>query len=87
MPGYDRTGPMGAGPMSGWGQGYCGGSAAVGRRAAWGGQWAGRGFGRGAGCGRGRGGRWGRLRRPGGLDRLRPLFPGTNLPCYDPRPR
>lgn len=24
MPGYDRSGPMGDGPMSGWGQGLCG---------------------------------------------------------------
>ena len=25
MPGGDRTGPLGAGPMTGWGLGYCGG--------------------------------------------------------------
>jgi hypothetical protein len=25
MPGFDRTGPMGGGPMTGWGRGYCGG--------------------------------------------------------------
>ncbi len=24
MPGRDRTGPMGAGPRTGWGMGYCG---------------------------------------------------------------
>ena len=24
MPGYDRSGPMGEGPMSGWGRGLCG---------------------------------------------------------------
>lgn len=24
MPGKDRTGPMGAGPRTGWGMGYCG---------------------------------------------------------------
>ncbi|HAA34099.1 MAG TPA: hypothetical protein DCD97_02175 [Firmicutes bacterium] len=23
MPGYDGTGPMGAGPMTGWGRGFC----------------------------------------------------------------
>lgn len=72
MPGYDRTGPMGAGPMSGWGQGYCGGNAAVGTRAAWGGRGFGRGFGRGAGCGYGRG-----FRRGGyGAGRFSPYAPG-----------
>jgi hypothetical protein len=30
MPGGDRTGPMGAGPMTGRGMGYCGGSDAPG---------------------------------------------------------
>lgn len=23
MPGFDRSGPMGAGPMTGWGKGWC----------------------------------------------------------------
>lgn len=27
MPGGDRTGPMGAGSMTGWGSGYCGGAS------------------------------------------------------------
>jgi Family of unknown function (DUF5320) len=58
MPGFDRTGPMGQGPGTGWGLGPCG----AGRRRG-GGQFWGRGFGRGAwGFGRGyfgRGGRWG----------------------------
>lgn len=42
MPGFDRTGPMGQGPASGWGRGLCGTGS------AWG-------FGRGRGMGRGRG--------------------------------
>jgi hypothetical protein len=42
MPGFDRTGPRGQGPMTGWGIGPCGGGRAYG-------------FGRGGG--RGRGGR------------------------------
>ncbi len=33
MPGFDRTGPLGAGPMTGGGFGLCGGRAAVGRGA------------------------------------------------------
>ena len=44
MPGFDRTGPFGAGPGSGWGRGPCG----AGRRRGGGRIW-GRGFGRGAG--------------------------------------
>ena len=56
MPGGDRTGPWGAGPMTGRAEGYCTGYVAVpgyanpvrgyGRR-------FGRGWGRGAGWGRG----------------------------------
>jgi len=48
MPGGDRTGPMGGGPMSGWGRGFC--SESEGPRFAgsgYGGR--GRGFGRGGG--------------------------------------
>jgi hypothetical protein len=33
MPRYDRTGPMGAGPRTGWGLGRCGAYAAGGLRA------------------------------------------------------
>lgn len=57
MPGGDRTGPMGAGPMTGRGAGYCAGNDAPGYatpgfgRGFWG-----RGFGRGGGRGFGRGG-------------------------------
>lgn len=53
MPGFDRTGPMGAGPRTGRGMGYCGsptGTPAfgVGGRFGWG---RGFGFGRGFGGG------------------------------------
>ena len=57
MPGGDQTGPMGGGPMTGWGRGFCGeseGPRFV--RGGYGGQ--GRGFGRGGG-----GGGWGRQNR------------------------
>ena len=53
MPGFDRTGPMGFGPRTGRGLGYCGGYA-PGRGAGYG-----RGFGRGYGRGYGRGLGWG----------------------------
>ena len=51
MPRGDRTGPMGAGPMTGRAAGFCAGSAAPGFASFGGG--FGRGFGRGGGWGRG----------------------------------
>ncbi len=48
MPGGDKTGPMGTGPMSGRGIGFCAGYDVPG--------YANSGFGRGFGGGRGRGG-------------------------------
>jgi len=51
MPGFDRTGPRGAGPMTGGGFGYCAGA----RPGAAGGRGLGFGYGRGRGFGRGRG--------------------------------
>lgn len=48
MPGGDRTGPMGAGPMTGRSAGYCAGTGTPG--------YTRHGFGRGRGFGRG----WGR---------------------------
>lgn len=48
MPGQDRTGPLGQGPLTGRGLGLCGGGRGIGFR---------RGFGRG--CGRGFGWRVG----------------------------
>ena len=59
MPGFDRTGPAGEGPMTGGRQGLCtGNSKAGGRRMGfgrWGGGSGGRGRGYGRGNGRGRG--------------------------------
>jgi hypothetical protein len=52
MPRGDRTGPMGMGPMTGRGGGYCGGYDAPGYANA------GPGYGYGMGGGRGRGNRW-----------------------------
>lgn len=51
MPGFDGTGPAGAGPMTGGGRGYC--SSGYGYRCNWG---YGRGYGRGLGYGAGWGG-------------------------------
>jgi len=51
MPRGDRTGPMGIGPMTGWGAGYCSGHTVPGK--------GGVGFGRGRGCGLGMGWRHG----------------------------
>jgi hypothetical protein len=52
MPGGDRTGPMGRGPLTGWGRGFCGTTRSPQfQRGGYAG--GGRGFGRGAGGGRG----------------------------------
>lgn len=48
MPGGDRTGPMGMGPMTGRGAGYCGGAAVPGFMNV---GWGRGGFGRGGGRG------------------------------------
>lgn len=63
MPGGDRTGPLGQGPMTGRGAGYCAGADAPGFMNAG----MGRGMGRGFGPGRGRGftGAWGQGRGRG----------------------
>ena len=55
MPGYDRTGPMGAGPMTGGGGGRCGARSAAGDAEFGFGRGSGRGGGRRCGGGRGRG--------------------------------
>lgn len=55
MPRGDRTGPAGAGPMSGRAAGYCTGNNAPGFMSGAPGQGFGRGFGRGWGRGGGRG--------------------------------
>ena len=57
MPGGDRTGPWGQGPMTGRGMGFCGGYGMPGSYATGGLGWWGRGRGRGRGGGfPGRGG-------------------------------
>jgi len=65
MPGFDRTGPAGDGPMTGGGRGLCGTGEGVGRR-NYGGRmgrgWRCRGFGPGRGAGRG----WGASPIPAG---------------------
>lgn len=59
MPGGDRTGPLGFGPMSGRAAGWCAGFGAPGYMNRYSGRfWGGRGFGRGFGMGRGMGNRW-----------------------------
>ncbi len=60
MPGGDRTGPMGFGPMTGRGFGQCAGYPASGFTRGWG---RGMGGGRSRGMGMGRG--WGRGRGQG----------------------
>jgi hypothetical protein len=70
MPGGDRTGPMGAGPMTGRGAGFCGGSQMPGYANL--GRCRGRGFGRGRSfAGGGRGGRG-----------FRHMFYATGLPGW-----
>jgi hypothetical protein len=66
MPGGDRTGPRGMGPMTGRGAGYCAGYATPG--------YANPGFGRGYGMGRGSGG--------GGGRGWRNMYYATGLPGW-----
>ncbi len=72
MPGFDRTGPRGMGPATGWGRGGCRG------RAAGAGDWA---PGRGRGCGwrAGTGGRRGGGRGRGFLGPEPTRAPGQLL--------
>ena len=58
MPRGDRTGPMGAGPMTGRAAGFCAGNTAPGYANFGGGGGRGMGFGRGGGFGRGFGRGW-----------------------------
>jgi hypothetical protein len=58
MPGGDRTGPMGQGPMTGRGFGLCAGFGRPGYASGGFGRGMGRGFGRGRGMGWGRGFGW-----------------------------
>lgn len=59
MPGGDRTGPMGYGPMTGRSAGFCAGYNRPGYTHPGYGRGMGRGFGRGFGRGMGRGMGWG----------------------------
>lgn len=74
MPAGDGTGPMGMGPMTGRGAGYCGGYDAPG----WANLPPGRGFGLGWGGGRGWGGRGGW----GGGWRHRNWYYATGVPGW-----
>ena len=74
MPGGDRTGPVGRGPMSGRGLGYCAGYNSPGFTK---GVPRGRGYGFGRGFGRG----WGR-----GLGRGRGYWWRGSYPYYEPDP-
>ena len=61
MPRRDGTGPMGNGPQTGWGDGYCADAPGSVNTT----QTMGRGFGRGSGRRRGNGGNMGRGRMAG----------------------
>jgi hypothetical protein len=74
MPAGDGTGPMGMGPMTGRGAGYCGGYDAPG--------WANVGPGRGFGAGWGRGGAWGGRGGRGGGWRHRNWYYATGVPGW-----
>ena len=68
MPGFDRSGPMGAGSMTGWARGRCNPAAPSDYYPAFGGGFA---YGRGYGGGRGRRGGFGGgrgFRRGDGMD-------------------
>lgn len=74
MPGGDRTGPLGAGPMTGRGAGFCAGYGMPG--------YMNPGFGRGYGFGAGRGGGFGRG-FGGGMGRgWRHWYYATGLPGW-----
>ncbi len=84
MPGGDRTGPMGAGPMTGRGAGYCAGFDAPGfvRRGMGGGGFGYFGFGRG-GRARGAGRGWRHMFYATGLPgwaRATPVAPAPDAP-------
>ena len=79
MPGFDRTGPQGGGPMTGGGRGFCnpaGVQYPLGRGRGFGG---GRGFGRGYGAGRGYG-------RGSGAQDVYPASRSYYGPGYGPQP-
>lgn len=75
MPAGDRTGPMGRGPITGRGAGYCGGYDTPG----WANPGPGRGFGRGWGWAVAWGGRGG---RGGGWHRHRNWYHAVGVPGW-----
>ncbi len=92
MPGGDRTGPAGMGPMTGRAVGFCAGYPAPGFanpiRGGFGG--GGGGFGRGRGRGGGRGFGWGRGRWSGHLPGGAPIYNapyGYGMPYAQPGPQ
>jgi hypothetical protein len=82
MPGFDRTGPGGQGPRTGWGRGFCAGGAAreAGITPPAPGAGLGGGFGRGRGFGGG--GRGGGFGRGGGGRGWRNRSFATGLPGW-----
>lgn len=88
MPGGDRTGPAGQGPMTGRAAGFCAGYQVPGYMNPWGGRGWGRGFGRGFGRGYGRGMGWGRGWGPGGAyPGYAPGYYPQQAPAYQPPSR
>lgn len=89
MPRFDKTGPNGQGPMTGWQQGRCTSNQPATTAdqadnvAPAPGFGAGRGLGTGRGAGMGRGGGRGRRCRPGG-GRGMGFGPGPTAPVTDP---
>ena len=92
MPGGNRTGPTGAGPMTGRAAGYCAGNPAPGYASVgFGNRGFGRGrgfgFGRGPGQGMGRGMAWGRntqFQAPYSGYGVAPPYVATNVAPPDP---
>jgi len=82
MPRGDRTGPWGAGPMTGRAVGYCAGYSVPGFMNPIGGY--GRGWGRGAGRGFGRGWGRGRIVYPAPIA-AQPAYPPAYQPATQPQ--
>ena len=80
MPGGDRTGPMGMGPMTGRAAGYCAGYGVPGYMNPSVGFGRGRGFGMGRGRGMGWGRGWGRGWRGGFAYGVSPYYTGPVAP-------
>lgn len=84
MPGGDRTGPLGEGPMTGRGMGLCGSYPTPDHAQSGLGRGFGRGFGRGRGLGGGRGGRgWRHMYWTTGLPGWERGGPGAGAPASE----